>query len=503
MIGKTISHYKILEKLGEGGMGVVYKAEDTKLKRTVALKFLPSELTHDKDAKNRFVHESRAAAALNHPNICTIHEVDESEAQSFIAMECIEGQSIREKTETGPLKLEDSIDIAIQIAEGLKEAHEKDIVHRDIKSANIMVTEKGQAKIMDFGLAKLAGRTKLTKTGTTIGTVAYMSPEQTRGGKVNHRSDIWSMGVVLYEMITGQLPFKGDYEQAVMYSIMNEEPEPITGVRTGVPIELERIINKALAKNPEERYQHVDEILVDLRAVAKEALIKIKPEESVPIVEGYEKEEPFQFTKRKKHNKKKALLIAAVATIALVAAAIYIIQKQRSKFVENRIVVVPFENKTGDESLDMLGQMAAEMITQEMSQISELEAVPLISVMDSYPIKKDKPSAFTIAAQNEAGVLITGSYYMQGEDLFFRASIMDAEHEKVLESPSPVKGSSKTQEVVLERLCGQILGALAIHFHYDVQGGQEKFLASMTIMQEAIFTGLLTSILLTHFLCYG
>jgi serine/threonine protein kinase len=267
MIGKTVSHYRILEELGRGGMGIVYKAEDTKLKRTVALKFLPSELNHNEDAKNRFIHESQAAAALNHPNICTIHEVDESEGQSFIAMECIEGRSIREKIETGPLKLKDTVDIAIQVAEGLKEAHGKDIVHRDIKSANIMVTEKGRAKIMDFGLAKLSGKTKLTRTGTTLGTVAYMSPEQTRGEEVDHRSDIWSLGVILYEMVTGQLPFKGDYEQAIVFSILNEEPEPVTSVRTGVPMDLEKIIHKSMKKNPGERYQSVSDLLVDLRAL--------------------------------------------------------------------------------------------------------------------------------------------------------------------------------------------------------------------------------------------
>ena len=285
MIGKTISHYKILEELGRGGMGVVYKAEDTKLKRTVALKFLPPELIRDPEAKKRFIHEAQAAAALSHPNICTVHEIDEYEGTSFIAMEYIEGQSLKEKVESGPLKVEQAVDIAIEVAEGLQEAHGKGIVHRDIKSANIMVTTKGQAKITDFGLAKLAGRTHLTQSGTTIGTPAYMSPEQTRGEVVDQRTDIWSLGVVMYEMVTGQLPFKGDYEQAVIYSILNEEPQPPTALRSDLPEELEHIIVKALAKDPDKRYRKVEELLQTLRNLKK----KVKFQNSV---EETEMEEP-------------------------------------------------------------------------------------------------------------------------------------------------------------------------------------------------------------------
>ena len=269
MVGQTISHYKILEKLGEGGMGVVYKAEDTKLKRTVALKFLPPEFTRDKDAKERFSIEAQAAAALSHSNIVTVHEIDECEDQIYIAIEYVKGQSLKDKIESGPLNINEALKIAIQVAEGLNEAHEKGIVHRDIKSANIMITDKGQVKIMDFGLAKLKGKSKLTKAGTTVGTTSYMSPEQSMGKDVDHRTDIWSLGVVLYEMITGQLPFKGEYEQAVVYSILNEEPEPVTGLRTGVPKELERIINKALEKNPSERYQHVQDIMIDIKGLRK------------------------------------------------------------------------------------------------------------------------------------------------------------------------------------------------------------------------------------------
>jgi eukaryotic-like serine/threonine-protein kinase len=273
MIGKTISHYNIIEKLGEGGMGVVYKAHDTKLDRTVALKFLPQHMLGNEEEKARFYREARAAAALNHPNITTIYEIDEtgdesSGVQTYIAMEYVDGQTVKDKVTKSPLKLKESIDSAMQIAEGLQAAHEKGIIHRDIKSANIMFTANDRVKIMDFGLAKLSGGSvQLTKLGSTLGTVAYMSPEQAQGEKIDHRSDLWSLGVVLYEMITGQLPFKGEFEQVVVYSLINEDPEPITALRSGIPMELERIVFKALSKDPAMRYQHADDLIADLKAL--------------------------------------------------------------------------------------------------------------------------------------------------------------------------------------------------------------------------------------------
>jgi serine/threonine-protein kinase len=270
MIGKIISHYKILSKLGEGGMGVVYKAEDTKLKRIVALKFLPPEQTRDKNAKARFMHEAQAASSLEHPNICSIHEIDETpDGRMFIVMPCYEGESLQEKIERGPLKLDETADIAIQVASGLSKAHEKGIVHRDIKPGNIFVTSDGLAKIVDFGLAKLSGRTKLTRTGTAPGTLAYMSPEQLKGGDVDHRTDIWALGVVVYEMITGETPFRGDYEQAMSYSIINEAPKPVRTVRPDVPVEMERLIEKTLSKNPKERYQKATELIDALQSLKK------------------------------------------------------------------------------------------------------------------------------------------------------------------------------------------------------------------------------------------
>jgi serine/threonine protein kinase/tetratricopeptide (TPR) repeat protein len=269
MVGKTVSHYRVLEKIGGGGMGVVYRAEDTRLKRTVALKFLPPELSRDAEAKERFIQEAQAASALQHTNICVVYDVDETpEGQMFISMEHLEGETLKAKIERGPLRVEEAIAIAIQVAQGLTKAHERGIIHRDIKPANIMVTTDGLAKIVDFGLAKLARRTALTRAGTTAGTIAYMSPEQTRGDTVDHRTDIWSLGVVLYEMVTGHVPFRGDYENAVIYSILNTRPDPITALRTGVPMELERVVQKCLSRDPRERYQHADELLVDLRSCA-------------------------------------------------------------------------------------------------------------------------------------------------------------------------------------------------------------------------------------------
>jgi TolB-like protein/Tfp pilus assembly protein PilF/predicted Ser/Thr protein kinase len=280
MVGKTISHYRILEKLGEGGMGVVYKAQDTKLKRIVALKFLTPQALGSEEEKPRFVQEAQAAASLDHPNICTVHEIDEANGQTFIAMAYIEGQNLKDKLESGPLKLDEALGIAIQVAEGLQEAHDKGIVHRDIKSPNIMITSKGQAKIMDFGLAKIAKGRLTTKEEITSGTVAYMSPEQASGGSIDLRTDIWSLGVVLYEMVAGQLPFKGNYNEAVIYSILNEEPESIKEIHSKVPMELERILNKALAKNQDERYQQINDVLVDLRSLRKELKSGIIAEEA-------------------------------------------------------------------------------------------------------------------------------------------------------------------------------------------------------------------------------
>lgn len=282
MVGTTLSHYRIVAELGRGGMGIVYKAEDTKLDRTVAIKVLPSAALASEDDRARFYREAKAAAQLHHPHIASVFEIDEAvpegskddDVRPFIAMEFIAGETIRDRIDKGPLKLNECIRIASEAAAGLKAAHDKDIVHRDIKAANIMLDENGSAKILDFGLAQTAQSTKLTRMGSTLGTVAFMSPEQARGEDVDQRTDLWSLGVVLYEMVAGRSPFPGDYEQAVVYEILNQDPEPLTALRTGVPMDLETVVAKCLSKNPDLRYPSAAALIVDLKRIDTSSAVR-------------------------------------------------------------------------------------------------------------------------------------------------------------------------------------------------------------------------------------
>ena len=271
MVGQTISHYKILEILGSGGMGIVYKAEDVKLHRTVAIKFLPHELTSDETAKNRFIFEAQAASSLQHHNICTIHEIDETkDGQFFIAMDYYEGETLKNKMSKELLSIDEIIAITTQIAEGLNRAHEKGIIHRDIKPANVFITKEGLVKILDFGLAKKIDQTQITRMGMRFGSTEYMSPEQIKGEKVDLRTDIWSIGVLLYEMLTGQQPFKADYEQAIVYLILNQEPEDARKFREDITDKLISILEKSIAKDRGERYEDLGLMIDDLRKVMDE-----------------------------------------------------------------------------------------------------------------------------------------------------------------------------------------------------------------------------------------
>lgn len=274
MVGQEVSHYKILEKLGEGGMGVVYKATDLKLDRMVAIKFLPSHLSASADNKARFQQEAKATAALNHPNILNVYEIDEQDGGMFFVMEYVEGKTLKShilslKSGDG-ISVRQAIDWTIQIAQGLKAAHEKGIVHRDIKPENIMLTTDGNPKIMDFGIAKLKSGTGLTRTGTSVGTLSYMSPEQAQGLPADHRCDIWSLGMVFYEMLTGEVPFRSEHEAGLMYLIMNEQAVAPSSHDKRIPHSVDSFIMKMLEKNRDQRFQSMDEVVTVLREVKNE-----------------------------------------------------------------------------------------------------------------------------------------------------------------------------------------------------------------------------------------
>ncbi len=309
MIGKTISHYRVITKLAEGGMGIVYKAEDIRLKRAVALKFLPIRSLSNEEDQARFLHEARAAARLDHPNIATVHEIDEAEGQTFIAMAFVDGPTVAEKVRRGRLTLSEAVDIAMQTARALEEAHENGVIHRDVKSANVMLTRRGQVKLTDFGLARLSTQ-EITLHRGLKGTPAYMSPEQIHGEMADHRTDIWSLGVMMYEMVTGRLPFQGEYRQVLVYAIANEEPEPIEKLRPQTPPELTAIINRALVKDPAERYQSISDLIADLKRVRPQ----LGPLSSTSAVAAFRGANPPET------RNTGALAVAAVLVVLLGAA---------------------------------------------------------------------------------------------------------------------------------------------------------------------------------------
>ena len=360
MIGSTILHYGIIEKLGEGGMGVVYLAEDTKLEREVAIKFLPHYIAVNSEERERFRIEAKAAASLNHPNITTIHSIEEANEKVFIVMEYIDGVELRDKIKTGSIPIDEAINIAVQIGEGLEAAHKKGIVHRDIKSQNIMITKDGKVKIMDFGLAKVGKGAQVTKIGSTVGTIAYMSPEQAKGDEVDNRSDIWSLGIILYEMLTGKLPYRGDFEQAIIYSILNEEPESISSIRKDIPLKLEQLIQKILNKNPNLRYQSADEFLKELKELQNKAGVHAKSE------------------------------------------------------MNKTIAVLPFENISPDKETDYFADGLAEELIINLSRIKE---VSVVARTNSMRYKGSNKDIGTIGKELDVRYILTGSVRKFKDDL--------------------------------------------------------------------------------------
>ena len=413
MVGQRISHYRITDKLGEGGMGVVYKAEDLSLQRTVALKFL-SHALDDSESKERFLREARASASLDHPNVCTVHEIGERDGRTFLAMAFIAGQTVKEKIAERPLKLDDALNIAIQAGEGLRAAHEKGIVHRDIKSANLMVTSEGIVKVMDFGLAQLVGQSGLTKSQTVLGTPTYMSPEQAQRHPVDRRTDIWSLGVVIYEMVTGRLPFDGEHEAAVLYSIVHSTPEPITALRVGVPPALDRVVAKSMAKNAAERYQHAAELVVDLRALQK----------GLPV--------SLRVLSRRRTIAAVALGITAILGLPIALNFDDLRDRLTGAATGRQIrflAVLPLENLSGDPAQGYFSDGMTESLITDFAKISALKVISRPSVMR---YKNSKKPLREIAAELNVDAVLQGSLLRTGDRIRINVQLVDAKTEQLL-----------------------------------------------------------------------
>jgi len=465
MIGKTISHYKILEKLGEGGMGVVYKAQDTKLDRLVAIKFLPPHLISDSLEKQRFVHEAKAASALNHPNITTIHEIDEFEEQMFIVMEYCEGKTLRQIIEKEALSIKKVLDIGIQICEGLTIAHEKGIVHRDVKSGNLMLTPRGQVKIMDFGLAKLKGDAKRTHTRSTLGTAAYMSPEQAQGEEVDQRSDIFSFGVVLYELLTGRLPFGGEHPAAIIYSIINEEPPPVTRLNNQVSAKLEDMVFKALAKEKEERYQHIEDLMADLRQEKRSLeyakTVQIPPRALAP-----------------KPKRRLLPLVVPVSVIFVLALILLILKPFQVEVVpekkavaeENSLAIMYFDNMVDPEDKDRIAQMITSLLITDLSEsqymmqvVSRQRLYDILKLLGKEDLKViDRSIASEVARKADVKWILTGDILQIDPNIVLTSDISDAATGEILSTQRVTGEEGEDLFSVVDKLSAQIKEDLSL-----------------------------------------
>jgi serine/threonine protein kinase/tetratricopeptide (TPR) repeat protein len=412
MVGQTISHYKILEKLGEGGMGVVYRAHDTKLDRDVALKFLPPNLTASPEELTRFEQEAKAISALNHPNIATIYDVDEVNGQRYLVLEYIPCGTLKSrlkqlKSEDKDFSVSEVLDYGVQIAEGLAHAHRHGIIHRDVKTENMMLTGEGKVKLTDFGLAKLRGSVQITKTGSTLGTAAYMSPEQIRGEEIDQRSDIFSLGIVLYELVTSHLPFRGEFEAALSYSILNENPPSIKSLRQNVPQALEQIINRCLEKDKSKRYQIANEIISELKNVERDL---------------------SRSTKRSEDRSTNMRWIVAAAVVVLAVLGIYLFYpKSVPTLVKNKsVAVLPFKNLSDSKEDEYFSDGITDDIIAQLSKIADLKVISRTSVMQYKGVSKNVRE---IGRELDIGTVLEGSVRRAGNQIRIVAQLIDASNE--------------------------------------------------------------------------
>lgn len=441
MIGKSILHYRIIEKLGEGGMGEVYLAEDTKLQRTVALKFLPSELISDREARKRFIQEAIAASALDHPNIGTIYEINETEANPFISMAYYDGQTLKEKIENEQMDVKEVLQVAIKVADGLAKAHKQGIIHRDIKPANIIFTKDGEIKIIDFGLAKLSGRSVLTRAGATMGTISYMSPEQLLGNKVDYRTDIWALGVVLYEMLAGSRPFQAEYEQAIMYSIAHEDPEFISSVRSDVPANIEKIIDKALNKNPQKRFAAISEMQQALQQVTDDFSTGNQTPSSA-----------------KKLSRKQLKLLSRVlmifSIIFIMTVVIWYLNTTESGPVS--IALLPLENISAHKDQEWFTDGMTDALITNLASLSGLRIISRSSIMK---YKETDKSAKEIAAELGVAYIIEGSVIKIDDQVKITTRLIDAKNNDYMwahEYNRDFKNLLSLQGEVARAIAGQI-----------------------------------------------